>query len=182
MLAALLAAAEEPVPPLKILPAADELIWGSIAFFLLLIALLKFVFPKAKAALAERTAKIQGQVEEAERTKREADQVLEQYRQQLADARSEVAKIIDEGKKTADSLRAELVAKAEKEAQDIVSRARADVAGERDRVMAELRSTLGDLSIQLASRVIEKELASSDTARALVDRAISDLSRSSGSN
>ena len=168
---AILAAEES----LKVLPATDELLWGSIAFLIVAGALLKFAFPKLQEGLKERSAKIQGQVEEAERIKRDADAVLADYRAKLNDARGEVQKIIDEGKKTAESMRADIIAKAEAEAREIVQRAQADVAGERDRAIQSLRDTLGDLSISLASRVIEKELRSSDEHKALVDRAIADL-------
>lgn len=185
MLATLLAVAEETAgaveKELEVLPDATELLWGSIFFAVLMIALYKLVFPKVRQVLADRTAKIQGQLEEAERTKREADQILEQYKAQLAEARAEVAKIIEEGKRTAEALRADLEAKAQREAAEIVSRAQADVAGERDRAIAALKDTLGDLSISIASRVIEKELSSSDAHRALVDQAIAQLARS-GSN
>ena len=162
---------------LRILPHADELILATIAFGILVVFLLKAVFPRLKKALEDRTAKIQGQLEEAERTKREADQVLEQYRQQLAGARAEVQKLIDEGKRTADSLRADLVAKAEQEAQEIVRRAQADVAGERDRAIQQLQTTLGELSIELAARIIEQDLSNNEAARQLVDKAIQDLAR-----
>lgn len=163
---------------LEVLPAPDELLWGSLAFGILAILMIKFVFPKLRQALEERSQKIQGQIEEAERVKREADQVLEQYRTQLAEARAEVQKIIEEGKRTADALRQDLVAKAEQQAQEIVAKAQADVAGERDRAMQQLRTTLGELSIQLASRVIEKELSGSEAHRALVDRAITEVAGS----
>jgi F-type H+-transporting ATPase subunit b len=162
---------------LRILPHADELILATIAFGILVVFLLKTVFPRLKKALEDRSARIQGQLEEAERTKREADQLLEQYRQQLAGARSEVQKLIDEGKRTADSLRQDLVAKAEQEAQEIVRRAQADVAGERDRAIQQLQSTLGELSIELAARVIEQDLRNNEAARALVDKAIEELAR-----
>lgn len=165
---------------LTVLPRPDELLYGSVAFLVLVWALQRFAFPRLKAALQERTRRIQGQLEESERTRREADQILEQYRAQLADARAEVQRIIDEGKRTAEALRADLVRKAEQEAAEIVGRARADVAGERDRAMAELRSTVADLSIELASRVIERDLSRSETARAVVDRAIADIARGNG--
>jgi F-type H+-transporting ATPase subunit b len=171
-------AAAEGANELQVLPHTDELLWGTIAFLILLFALLKFVFPRMQKGLEERRARIQGQLEEAERTKREADQVLEEYRAKLTDARTEVSRIIEEGKRTAESLRADIVAKAEAEAREIVQRAQADVAGERDRAIQSLRDTLGELSITLASRVIEQELRSSDAHRALVDRAIEDLTRS----
>src|SRR5205807_1486632 len=86
-------------------------------------------------------------------------------------------KLIDEGKRTADSLRQDLVAKAEQEAQEIVRRAQADVAGERDRAIQQLQSTLGELSIELAARVIEQDLRNNEAARALVDKAIEELAR-----
>src|SRR6266567_4571679 len=162
---------------LRILPHTDELILATIAFAILVAFLMKKVFPLLKKSLADRTAKIQGQLEEAERTKREADQVLEQYRAQLAEARAEVQKIIDEGKRTADALRADLVAKAEQEAQEIVRRAQADVAGERDRAVQQLQTTLGELSIELAARVIEQDLRNNEAARALVDKAIQELAQ-----
>ena len=183
MLATLVLLAQEaPKKELKVLPDGAELVFGIIFFGVLFFALSKLVFPKVRETMEKRTAAIQGKLEEAERTKREADTILEQYRSQLADARTEVGKIIEEGKKTAEALRADLVRKAEQEAQEIVQRARQDVAGERDRAMAELRQTVGDLSISLASRVIEKELSSSESARALVDRAISELATNGSSN
>ena|SRR5437764_3808268 len=171
---ALLAATSE---DLKVLPSGEEILFGAIAFLILVAGITKFVWPKLNVALQERTAKIQGQLEEAERTKREADQVLEQHRQQLAGARAEVQKLIDEGKRTADSLRADLVAKAEQEAREIVRRAQADVAGERDRAIQQLQTTLGELSIELAARIIEQDLRNNEAARQLVDKAIQDLAR-----
>ena len=176
MLRTIVLAAEE--ESLRVLPEPDELLWGSLAFGIVAILLLVFVSPRLREGLAERSKRIQGQIEEAERTKREADQVLADYKQKLAEARSDVQTIIDEGKRTAESLKADIVAKAETEARGIVARAQADVAGERDRAIAALRDTLSDLSIQLASRVIQKELASSEAHRALVDQAIADLGRS----
>jgi len=160
---------------LRILPHTDELVLATIAFGILVFFLVKKVFPRVKKGLEDRTAKIQGQLEEAERTKREADQVLEQYRAQLAGARAEVQKVIDEGKRTADALRADLVAKAESEAQEIVRRAQADVAGERDRAIQQLKQTMGELSIELAARIIEQDLKNNDAARSLVDKAIQEL-------
>lgn len=176
MLAVLLAAAEE--EPRIHIPETDELIWGSLAFVILFGFLAWKVFPMMRKTLAERAQRIKGSLEGAERTRSEADQVLEQYRQQLAQARQEANQIIEEAKRTAESLRRDLVSNAEREAQDIVARARAEVAGERDRAIQELRGTLGDLSLELASRVIERELADPRAQRAVVDQAINDLARS----
>lgn len=172
----ILAAEEE----LKLLPASSELLWGSLMFLMLFIGLSVFVFPKVNKGLKLRASKIQGQLEEAEGVKLQADQVLTQYRQQVADARTEAGQIVEEGRKAAEAVRAELIAKAQAEADAIVERARGEVAGERERAIAELKATLGTLSLDIASKVISKELTAGDTHRTLVDAAISELSRAKG--
>jgi F-type H+-transporting ATPase subunit b len=175
-------AAEEGAKELEVLPDPDELLWGSLFFLVLLIVLIKFVFPKVNEGLAKRTAKIQGQMDAAEAVRREADGVLEEYRRQLADARTEASRIIEEGKRTAEALKADITARAEAEAREIVARAQADVAGERDRAIASLQRSVGDLSLTLAGRVIGAELANPEAQRALVDRAIAELSGGNGRN
>lgn len=158
-----------------ILPHTDELIWGSVAFIILFTFLAKVAFPKLKQTLDARTEKIKGSLESAEKAKSDAGALLEQYRQQLSEARAEANKIIEEGKRTAEALRRDLVARAGNEAQEIVARARAEVGAERDRALAELRSTIGDLSIELAKRVIGRELANEAAQRAFVDQTIAEL-------
>ena len=160
-----------------ILPHADELIWGSIAFVLLFVALSIFAFPKLKQTMAARTERIKGQLEAADKAKSDADAVLDQYRAQLADARSEANRIIDEAKKTAESLRRDLVAKAEEEAAEIVTRARAEVGSERDRAMVQLRTSVASLTISVAEKVIGRELQNDAAQRTFVDQTIAELSR-----
>ena len=86
--------------------------------------------------LAERTAKIQGEMEKAEATRQEADALLAEYRQQLAGARDESNRIIEEARKTAEQLRRDVQAKAEEESQATVARAQEEIRAERDRVFA----------------------------------------------
>lgn len=159
-----------------ILPHPEELVLGSITFAILLIVLVKFVFPKVTQTLAARAQRIRESIESADRSKQDAERLLDDYRQQLAEARGESQKIIDEAKRTAEAMRQDLIRRAEQEAQDIVARAKADVSGERDRAMNELRTTIGDLSLTLAARVIDRELASPEAQRALVERSIDELS------
>lgn len=185
MLAALVILAQEHAeetsdPGRFVLPATDELIWGSIAFFILFGFLAWKAWPAINKMLAERQAKIREGLESAEKSKAEADQMLEQYRRQLDEARGEAQKIIEESKRTAESLRRDLVTNAEQEAQEIVNRARADVAGEADRARQQLRAELANLSLDLARRVIERELSQPETARELVERTIAELATTTG--
>jgi F-type H+-transporting ATPase subunit b len=165
-----------------ILPHGPELLLGTVAFVLLMAALLPKVMPKMQQTLAARTARIRESIEAADNQKQEAERLLNEYRRQLAEARGDAQKIIDEARKTAESMRQDLIRRAEAEAQEIVQRAKSDVTAERDRALQDLRTTIGDLSIDLATRVIERELASPEAQRAMVERAIDELSTMGNGN
>ena len=160
---------------INLLPDASELIWGTVAFVILLALMLKFVFPKLNETLEERGAAIQGRMEEAEAKYLEAERSKADYEASLADARGEADRIIEEAKSAADELRREARSRAEAEAAQIIERANAAVASERDRVLSELRGQVGALSVELASRIVEREVDAS-THEALVDEYIEQLS------
>ena len=102
---------------------------------------------------------------------------MQQYQAQLADARGEAGRIIDEARQDADRVRRELVARAEEEANDVRARAQADVALQRERALAELRTDVANLSIQLAERIVERNLDRT-TQMQLVDSFIDQVGRS----
>lgn len=160
----------------ELLPDTSELIWGLVAFLLLLGLMYKFVFPKANQTLEDRSAVIEGKMEEAEAKLNEAEATKADFEARIADARGEATRIIDEAKETAESLRADIIARAEEEARGIVERAQNEVAAERDRALQELRTEVGALSVELASRIVGRELDPS-THQTLVDEYIQQLSR-----
>ena len=169
-------ALEEGMEGIELWPETPELIWGLVAFLLLMAAMFKLVFPKANQALDERTAAIQGKMEEADAKLAEAEEAKRNYEASIADARGEATSIIEEAKTTAESLRAEILAKAETEAAQIVQRAQGEIAAERDRAIQELRAQVGSLSVELAARIVERELDASSHEH-LVDEYIERLSR-----
>ena len=160
--------------PSDLFPAVQELFWGAVAFGVLFFFMIKYVFPRINKTLDDRREKIQGELERAERTRTEADRLFAEYRQQLAGAREESNRIIEETRRTAESMRSELLAKADREYQEIVSRAQEDIRAERDQVFGELRSQVGELSVQLAGRIIGDSL-DGDRQRRLVDDYIDQL-------
>ena len=159
-----------------ILPAPAELFYGLISFVIVYVLLSKYAFPRLNQMLDDRAAAIQGKMEEADAKLREAEQAKADYQAQIGDAKGEANRIIEEAKQTAESLRRDIVAKAEAEAQAIVSRAQNEVAAERDRALQELRAEVGQISVALASKIVEKELDRS-THQHLVDEYIQNLSR-----
>jgi F-type H+-transporting ATPase subunit b len=150
--------AEEVSEAKDLYPAAGELIVGLIAFAVLFFFTWRWVLPKFKEVLEERRAQIQGQMEQVEATRREADQLQEEYRTQLAGAREEADRIIEESRATAEQLRRDLQAKAEDEAQATVARAQEEIRAERDRVFQELRAQVGSIAVELAERVVGQSL------------------------
>jgi F-type H+-transporting ATPase subunit b len=167
--------AAERDPDLQLLPDFAELLWGAVAFSLLLAFMFFFVFPRLRGTLDERSARIQGQIEEAEAVRGEAEQLRAQYEEQLADARSEANAIIEDARQQAERLRQDVLARAEEEAQQIVARARDEAESDRGRLVQELRGQVAALSVELAGKIVQRELDEAQH-RELVDQYINELS------
>lgn len=165
----------EPVnDPEHLYPKIDELIVGALAFGVLFFFVWKWVLPRVGRILDERRQKIQGSLEEAEKAKRDADQMMAQYQQQLRDAGTEASKIIDDARKTAEQMRKDLLSKAEDESRQIVAKAQEEVRAERDRAVQSLRRELAEASVELAGRVVGESLDKEKQLR-LVDQYIDEV-------
>ena len=157
-----------------ILPAWNELIWGTIAFLILLFLMYRTVFPSINQALKDRRANIEGKLEQAERERSEADELLEQYRRRLRDAEDETQRILDEARSNAERVRRELLAKAETDAGRELDRARQAIRAERDQAIRQLRNEVGTLAVELATRVVGDSL-DRDRQLRLIDQYIDEL-------
>jgi F-type H+-transporting ATPase subunit b len=160
--------------PSLILPATNELIWGALSFMIVFGALAKFGYPAIKKSMEDRSNRIRESLDEADRAKNEAQSILDEYQRQLADARTESNRIIEEARQTADQLRRDLVARAEQEAQELRQRSGEDIKAAQTRALADLQTQIRDLTIDLAEKIVQKEL-DRDTNRQLVDQFIAQL-------
>jgi F-type H+-transporting ATPase subunit b len=150
-------------------PHAAELIVGAVAFAFLFYFMWKWVIPRLNTLLDERRAQIQGQLEGAEQTRQQAERELADYRSQLAGAREEANRIIEEARATAEQFRHDIQAKAEEESRLTVARAQDEIRAERDRVFNELRTQVGDIAVELAGRVVGAELDTTSHERLIDD-------------
>jgi F-type H+-transporting ATPase subunit b len=157
-----------------ILPASNELIWGTIAFLLLLFLMYRTVWPSVDKAFKNRRDNIEGKLEQAEREREEADQLLEQYRRRLRDAEDETQRILEEARSNAERVRRDLLAKAEADAGRELDRARQAIRAERDQAIRQLRNEVGTLAVELATRVVGDSL-DRDRQLRLVDQYIDEL-------
>ena len=157
-----------------ILPHWDEVFWGSICFAIVFALLAWKAWPAIKKALADREAKIRADLEGAESARTQAETELSQYQQQLAEARNEAGKIIEEARLAADQVRKDLIARAETESAELRARAQEDIRLATERAMADLQGRVAELSIELAEKVVERNL-DHDTQIALIESYINQV-------
>ena len=92
----------------------------------------------------------------------------------MADAKNEANRIVEEARTAAETVRADIIARAEAEANEIKAKAREDVEAGKARAITELQSQVGDLTIALAEKVVERSLDDA-TNRQLIDNYITNL-------
>lgn len=172
---------KEPTGLDLVLPDPAELVGGALAFVVVFGLLGWKVWPKIREAVQKREQQIQGSLEEAEKAKADARRSQEQYESQIADARGEANRIIEEARQSAEQVRKDLIAKAEADAKQIVERAQDQIDQERQRAMQELQGSVADLSIELAEKVVGRSL-DAPAQREMVDAYIREVSGMSSSN
>lgn len=174
-----LMAAEKAAEDLNpLIPHVAEIILGVVVVAILFVLLKKFVIPNFEKAYAERTAAIEGGIEEAQAAQKEAKAALEKYTEQLAGARHEAAAIREEAKEQGAQIIAELRTQAQAEAERIVSTAHSQVEAERSQVLAQLKSEVGSMATQLAGRIVGEALDDDARQKRTVERFIAELEES----
>ncbi|MEU4676889.1 F0F1 ATP synthase subunit B [Micromonospora sp. NPDC023737] len=158
-----------------ILPLWQEIVVGGIAFIILCFVLMKFVFPRMEQTFQARVDAIEGGIKRAEAAQAEANQLLEQYRAQLAEARTDAAKIRDDARADAEGIRQDILAKAREEADRVIQAGKDQLAAERATIVRELRTEVGTIAVDLASKIVGESLADEARRKGTVDRFLSSL-------
>ena len=166
-------AAEETHNPL--IPPLGEIIIGALAFAVFLFVFIKLVAPQFEKAFIARREAIEGGIERAEAMQAEAKAALEQYRAQLAEARTEAAQIRDAARAEGQQIIEELRAQAQQESARIVARGEEQLTAQRQQVVTQLRGEIGTLAVDLASRVVGESLQEDARRSGTVDRFLDDL-------
>jgi F-type H+-transporting ATPase subunit b len=168
-------AGEDAVP---ILPYLPELIFGLIVFGLFYWFVAKKVVPNLEKAYAERTAAIEGGIAAAEQAQAEAAAAKKQYEDQLGEARAEASRIREHAKEQGAQIVADLREQAQTEANRITETAHKQVEAERQQAMVQLRGEVGEISTNLASKIVGESLHDEARQRGIVDRFLADLESS----
>ena len=173
MLPFLLAATEEPSGGLiDVVPGL--MIWTLICFGITFFVLKRYAFGPIQKTIDERRERIRAAVDEADRARQEARELLEQHRQLIADAKGEAAGILADARKVADSQMERTKEEAEAERLRRLEETRRQIEAETKRSLDMIRSEVADLTLEATARVTGKVLDAEDQRR-LIDEAIAEL-------
>ncbi|AKE38968.1 ATP synthase subunit b [Corynebacterium camporealensis] len=158
-----------------LLPKAYDIVWSLIPFLFILFVFVKFVLPRYNKMLQEREDRIEGGLKRAEAQQAEAKAALEKYNAQLADARAEAAEIREAARERGKQIESEAKAAAEEESKRIVENGNKQLEASRAQVITELRSDIGQNSINLAEKLLGGELSNSTKQSSTIDSFLSEL-------
>ena len=158
-----------------LIPPVGEIIVGLIAFAIVYFVFAKFVAPRLEQVFRARREAIEGGMERAEAMQAEAKAALEQYRAQLAEARTDAARIRDDARADAEGIRQDVLAKAREESDRIIAAGKEQLAAERATIVRELRAEVGTIAVDLASKIVGESLADEARRKGTVERFLSDL-------
>jgi F-type H+-transporting ATPase subunit b len=169
-----LLAADEPNPLGFNLP---EFILVLIIFAILFYLIRKFVVPQFEKAFEARRDAIEGGIERAHEAQEEANRLLEQYKLQLAEARTEAAQIREGARAEAQRIVEELRTQAQQESARILARGEEQLAAQRGQVVRELRSEIGTLAVELSEKIVRQRLSDDAAISGTVDAFLADIER-----
>ncbi len=148
--------------------------WEIISFLILLLLLYKFVYPPIRDQIQRRQAEIEEAIDEAEKTRNEARELLEEYRRQMEEARHEARRILDESRKQGEAQRERIKNEARQEGDRIIRQAREEIGRERDMALREVRQEVADMVIQASQQVLGREIDRDEHER-LIEAALDNL-------
>jgi F-type H+-transporting ATPase subunit b len=167
-----------------ITPNVGLTIWTLAVFLISLYILNKVAFPRIRAALDQRRQNISDSIDSAEHMRQEADQLLEEYRERLKEARAQSEEIVQRARQTAESHEQEAREHGKEILAEAAKRAERDIEAATKRALDDIRREVADLTVLATEKVTRKTLDSADQRR-LVEEALGELdfsSLSSGAN
>ncbi len=167
-------AAEESGGSFLVSPSVGLMLWTLLVFGISMYLLSKLAFPRIAEALDKRQRAIEESIEASERTRREAEQLLAEYRERLAEARGQADEIVARARRTGEAAENEIIAEARAKREEMMEQTRRDIETETRRAIQEIRAEVADLTVLATEKVTRKSL-SEDDQRRLVEEALSEL-------
>jgi F-type H+-transporting ATPase subunit b len=155
-------------------PELGLMLWTQIAFGVSMFLLRKFAYPRIQSALEKRARAVAETIDAAERTRTEADQILNEYRERLREAREQADEIVARARKAADKTQDEARMNAKEAREEMLQDARRDIEQETRRSIGMIRREVADLTVLATEKVARKTLDDDDHKR-LIDEALQEF-------
>src|SRR5919199_4118237 len=155
-------------------PGLGLMVWTLLVFGISVYVLNRLAFPRIAEALDKRRRAIEESIDSAERTKREADELLQEYRARLKEAREQADDIVVRARKAAESLQDESKQAAVKQREELLQQTRRDIDAETRRALDEIRKEVANLTVVATEKVTRKTLDDDDHRR-LIEEALEEV-------
>jgi F-type H+-transporting ATPase subunit b len=155
-------------------PALGLMIWTLIVFGVTMYVLSRAALPRIGAELDKRAKAIRDNIEAAERQRREADELLADYRERLKVARDQADEIVARARKASEAALAEAAAAGRERREELIAAARRDIELETKRSLERIRTEVADLTVLATEKVTRKSLDEDDHRR-LIEEALSEV-------
>src|SRR5919202_2040462 len=149
-------AAEDQSSNFLVSPNVGLMIWTLLSFFVAMFILRKFAWPAITSALDKRQRAIEESIEVAEQTRAEAQELLQEYRDRLREARSQADEIVARARKAGEVHEREALEKARAQREDLMEQTRRDIQAETRRAIQEIRAEVADLTVLATEKVTRK--------------------------
>jgi F-type H+-transporting ATPase subunit b len=155
-------------------PGLGLMIWTLFVFLFTMYVLSKVAFPRIQEALDKRANAIRESIDQAEKTREEADKILQEYRERLKEAREQADDIIARARKTAETTKAQATEDGREKREELLAAARRDIDAETRRSLQRIRQEVADLTVLTTEKIARKALTSDDQKR-LIDEALAEV-------
>lgn len=155
-------------------PNVGLMIWTLLLFVFSMIILWRFAFPRITEALDRRQRAIEDSIEHAERTRTEADKLLQEYRERLKESRQQAEDILARARQAAEAREHESLEEAKARREQLLEQTRRDIEAETKRAISDIRREVADLTVMATERVTRKTLTEEDQRR-LVQETLNEL-------
>ena len=150
------------------------LLWTILTFLVMMLILWKAAWKPIVDSMDARAEKIRFDIDNAERTRQEAEKLLSQHKAMMDNARNEAAQIIAKGREEAEKMKAEIVEKAATESRTIADRAKKEIDLAKDKALLDIKTEVVLLTTEIASKIINKNIKPEDQ-KALVEEALNKI-------
>ncbi len=164
--------------PALVNPSTGLIFWMTITFVTVLFLLKKFAWKPMMEFLEEREKNIENSLQQAENAKAEMAQLKSENENLLAEARAEKDTILKEARQMKDKIIADAKTMADEEAKKLIQRANEEIEKQKNSAIEELRKEVAGYSIQIAEKLVQKELSNADAQKSLIDEQLKQMASS----